>query len=71
MQNRSDDTWNGNTECDFCHNECEKELIDGNTTFGVWAVMCPSCFQKYGRGYGIGVGSKYRKIKGKLKKVLG
>jgi len=33
--------------------------VDGATTMGPWANMCPRCFEKYGRGLGLGKGQKY------------
>lgn len=55
--------WLGSKECDFCHTTCKKDLYDGMTTFGAWAVMCPSCFIFNGRGVGPGVGQHYHKDK--------
>jgi len=62
-------------ECDFCHEIIKDEwFVDGATRFGPWAIMCPECFAKNGRGIGPGRGQKYdarsgRKLEGSDKKV--
>ena len=54
-------TWMGSTTCDFCGKTCEKELVDGLTQIGGWAVMCPKCHKIHGCGLGTGLGQKYVK----------
>lgn len=54
-------TWNGNTTCDLCGRELTTELVDGQTRFGQWAVMCPKCHKAHGVGLGQGRGQKYVK----------
>ena len=48
---------NQKLRCDICLMPC-KEMYDGKTTFGVWAFMCRYCFPVYGKGLGIGKGTK-------------
>ena len=47
--------------CELCLKPLEgKEyFVDGDTSFGGWALMCPACFEKYGKGLGLGCGQKY------------
>lgn len=48
--------------CDLCNAElANKEFfVDGATSFrGQWALMCPVCFEAFGRGLGPGRGQKY------------
>ena len=47
--------------CDICEAKLEKEdyFVDGATTFGPWALMCPACHRTHGRGLGTGKGQKY------------
>ena len=52
-------TWTGGHECDFCHQDCGKLLIDGKTSFGSWATMCSLCFSRFGIGLGTGAGQMY------------
>jgi hypothetical protein len=62
--------WMGSTKCDICGCECKKELIDGATREGPWAVMCPKCHRIHGCGLGSGVGQKYvRNLYGEFIKV--
>lgn len=53
--------WLGETKCNLCHEPALTELVDGKTTMGPWAVMCPGCFLAYGVGIGIGRGQHYRR----------
>ena len=54
--------WLGNTQCDFCHKECIKDLYDAVTVYGPWATMCKSCFEKNSNGLlGTGYGQHYQK----------
>lgn len=64
--------WTGSKTCDFCGKECEKDLYDGQTTWGPWAVMCTDCFFKHGTGLGTGSGQHYKQKKdGRWEKVGG
>lgn len=50
--------------CDICptsinHSKHKYPFVDGKTTQGPWANMCPACFEKYGRGLGTGKGQRY------------
>lgn len=52
------------TNCDTCGGHLLLAFIDGATTRGPWAIMCPSCWRNGpGLGYplGEGRGQKYRK----------
>ena len=54
--------WIGkNPTCDFCERDLEKtmEFIDGKTSLGPWALMCPHCYMINGVGIGIGLGQRY------------
>ena len=51
--------WMGSTKCDICGEKLTKNLIDGQTVYGSWAVMCPKCHEIYGVGLGTGKGQKY------------
>jgi hypothetical protein len=48
-------------ECDICKTDLKlvKYFVDGNTIYGSWALMCPSCHKRYGKGLGVGKGQKY------------
>ena len=52
-------TWPKN--CDICGSPLEQEwsFIDGKTTMGPWALMCPSCHVGVGVGLGTGKGQEY------------
>lgn len=48
--------------CDMCHKPIKGVVpffVDGKTTYGPWAIMCPECYKKYGVNIGYGVGQKY------------
>ena len=47
------------TECDLCHEGLKDCFIDGKTTYGPWATMCPTCHNLFGCGLGLGKGQKY------------
>lgn len=51
--------WLGNTKCDICGKECEEVLYDAAIRLGPWAIMCEDCFNKFGKGLGIGIGQEY------------
>lgn len=62
--------WMGSTKCDICGEELTKTLIDGRTSNGSWAVMCPKCHKIHGVGLGTGKGQKYvRDTEGDFVKV--
>jgi len=49
-------------KCDICNNQIKNKVkwfVDGKTKSGAWALMCPSCFKKFGVGLGTGKGQKY------------
>ena len=62
LDEEDESVWMGDTECDFCHKECGKNLYDGKTDMGPWAVMCDKCFRTHGVGLGAGRGQKYKKV---------
>jgi hypothetical protein len=47
--------------CDICKQEITTTFIDGRTSMGPWALMCPKCHQIYGDGLGPGKGQEYDK----------
>lgn len=53
--------WLGSMVCDFCKRSVDwfSWFVDGKTTTGPWAVMCPDCFKLRGTGLGLGKGQKY------------
>ncbi len=63
--------------CDICQTlfeiyGSEAEFVYGATAAGLWAIMCPTCFQTYGRELGLGRGQLYKKQPdGRWKKVAG
>ena len=56
-------TWNSEVpiRCELCKGKITDEFIDGNTTYGSWALMCPTCHWAYGKGLGTGRGQRYKK----------
>jgi len=44
-------------DCQLCNEPLESTFVDGLTTVGVWAIMCPKCHSHYGKGFGTGRGS--------------
>lgn len=50
-------------ECDICHGPIRGKVpwfVDGKTKLkGLWGLICPKCFKKYGYGLGPGLGQKY------------
>jgi hypothetical protein len=56
--------------CDICAHPIkgvEEYFVDGKTKMGgVWGLMCPACYVKYGCGIGWGIGQKYNGITGEL-----
>lgn len=49
--------------CDFNLEDLEPigEFIDGATVQGPWAIMCPTCHKRWGRGAGTGRGQRFTK----------
>lgn len=47
--------------CDICHATDLDCFVDGATTQGPWAIMCPSCHKTHGKGTGPGLGQRYCK----------
>ena len=60
-------------ECNICAAPIRKEFVDGATTLGCWADMCPQCHKVYGRGLGTGRGQQYTKqaVDGRFMKTGG
>lgn len=57
-------TWAGTppAACDLCKRPIMRTFVDGRTTMGPWAIMCPSCRVAYGPSrLGIGLGQKYER----------
>ena len=51
------------TKCDMCRGDIKGKVeyfVDGKTVYTCWALMCPTCFEKFGVGLGTGKGQKYR-----------
>lgn len=55
--------WHGPVpeSCDICASPIVDEFIDGATTLGSWANMCPACFAQMGSGIGPGRGQHYKR----------
>ena len=56
--------------CDMCGAPIKgvaEYFVDGQTKMGPWALMCPTCFKKYGVAIKYGYGQKYD---GKTAKLL-
>jgi hypothetical protein len=48
--------------CDMCHKRITTAFVDGKTTMGPWAKMCPTFWRNYGVDrLGIGFSQKYKK----------
>ena len=45
--------------CDICGTEFSDHFYDAATVMGPWALMCSRCFQKFGKGVGLGLGQVY------------
>lgn len=47
--------------CEICSANLKnlQFFVDGKTSNGYWAVMCPKCFMTIGVGLGIGRGQAY------------
>jgi len=50
---------NAPKNCDLCNSFITDCFIDGRTSLGGWANMCPKCHKKFGVGLGTGKGQKY------------
>jgi hypothetical protein len=50
-------------KCDLCYRSFATMQImyDAQTTLGAWANLCQTCFNRYGKGIGLGVGQRYQK----------
>lgn len=58
--------------CDICGGSVGNEFSDAATHFGRWANMCAPCATKNARGYGTGVGQRYKKaVDGNFYKIEG
>lgn len=48
------------TNCDLCKKSIQQVFVDGRTSDGRWAIMCPTCRLTDGpRVLGVGRGQKY------------
>lgn len=68
-------TWAGTPpkECDTCDTPITTKFYDAKTFVGIWACMCPSCFN-LGPGLGklgTGFGQEYSKKNGQFVKTGG
>ncbi len=45
--------------CDICDGSIINVFIDGKTSMGPWACMCPGCHRENGGRLGLGLGQKY------------
>lgn len=65
--------WRGEwpTTCDICGRSLTlfPTFIDGQTKFGVWGLICPECYRRFGVGLGLGKGQEYETKT--LKKIEG
>lgn len=63
-RNAVEEEWIGDTPmvCDICKNPITDQFIDGRTTLGPWAIMCPTCHPSHGVGLGFGRGQKYHRL---------
>ncbi|MHA2384155.1 MAG: hypothetical protein ACXACT_16400 [Candidatus Thorarchaeota archaeon] len=52
--------WLGNIDtCNICPTKITTTFIDGKTTMGPWAILCPQCHKDVGYGLGTGLGQRY------------
>lgn len=61
MSAKSKTQWLGSTSCDICGLEKPRQLVDGRTRRGYWAIMCTECHAEHGRGLGLGRGQLYER----------
>ena len=47
--------------CDICSRPLDRRYIDGKTTYGPWANMCPPCHKEVGVGFGVGRGQEFKR----------
>jgi hypothetical protein len=66
-------TWTGTVDkCDVCEADVKDSgFIDGATTMGPWAIMCPACHKTYGVGFGTGRGQLYEPRNNEYVKTAG
>ena len=58
--------------CDACSASVADQFVDGALRHGPWAIMCPTCHSRHGRGLGTGRGQHYvRAADGRLEKRTG
>lgn len=57
--------------CDICASKIADTFTDGATRMGPWAIMCPVCEPRIGRGLGTGRGQKYTREGDHFYKVEG
>ena len=57
--------------CDMCNAPITTKFIDGRTTGGPWANMCPRCHRMHGMGLSLGKGQAYIKQGDHFVKVAG
>jgi len=51
------------TNCQICERPIQRTFIDGRTSSGQWAIMCPAC--RIDQGFtqlGVGLGQKYERV---------
>jgi len=65
--------WHGPapSQCDLCHEAIAAAFVDGKTSMGPWANMCPDCFAEAGVGLGTGRGQMYQLRNGQWVKTGG
>lgn len=52
------------SDCEICNRPLTKEMVDGKTNWGPWALMCVPCHNNHGGRLGLGIGQKYEKQPG-------
>ena len=58
---KSKKQWLGETTCVVCGLAEPRQLVDGRTRNGYWAIMCTECHREHGRGLGLGKGQLYER----------
>ena len=51
--------WIGETTCNYCKKERPKHIYDAPTVHGPWALMCTTCYRRFGVDIASGVGQHY------------
>lgn len=47
-------------KCELCGAPLDTAFVDGRLRNGsTWAIMCPTCHNNHGAGFGIGKGQQY------------